>query len=319
MASSTGDLRHALKACRCALDELERLHQQQEKQQQEQKDQEQQQPGMTACAPSSLRVNVRLMLGALSRIAGVRSSQFGTQTCSGIRALPNQQQLLLYSLSVLCRPRGDDVAQTATATTQQQLSTSTPPRTSRLWETAGSAVPLSGGGRHPSTPGSVRKATHAGHTPARSPAPGTPGASRVFMLAATLDDAHAQYRAVCRLLALPPCSRAELAHMAELLAQAALVDVLRPPGAGAGGTGGLGGGGCGRAKGGKLRGRDGLGGLGGAGGLGSLAARGRGGAGLCRSGGISGGGQELRLALRLSAEEVEGALRANPALRCLVT
>jgi hypothetical protein len=135
---------------------------------------------------------------------------------------------------------------------------------------------------------------------------------------------------VCKLLKLPCCTKTELLHMADLLAQMALLDVITTPaaaaaGAGSGSSNGSAAGSKGGLKGFKMGSRGSLGGLGG---RGLLGGSGRGGLGLGRSNSGSpmsaaaagGCGQagEVKLCLRASSSEVFAALKHNPALRCLV-
>lgn len=260
MGTSSGDLRHALKACRAAVDELER-------QQQQLQDAN---ASVSAKAGITPTVTVKYMMGALARLAGVRSSYFGAQATSSIRTLPNQQQLLLYSLSVLCSPR--DAVEAVSKKTS-----------SNLWSTAGTACALS----------STKSFKKGGGADSSS--------QQVFVLAVGLEEAFTQYKQVCKLLSLPPCSRAELQHMAELLAQMALVDVIRPAGSSCGSSRSMGSCGAAGLKGYGNRGKT-LGGLGG-------------GRGLSKASGLQ---QDIRLCLKASVAEVESALTHNPALRCLV-
>jgi hypothetical protein len=319
VGTSSGDLRHALKACRAAVDELERLH----KHQQEQQD-EAPAAAATAAVKAPPTVTARTMVVALQRLASVRSSHFGAQATSCIRSLPNQQQLLLYSLSVLCRPR-DAAAVDAAAAPSPYGKTAVAPAagadTSSLWKAAGSAVAH---GNSSSKKGSNKNVTGSS----------SPSSQQVFVLSVSLDDAYLQYRQVCKLLSLPACSRAELQHMAELLSQMALVDILRSPASGSTSSSSskLGSSGAGSGlKAGRAGGRGGLGGLGGLGGgrglLSGSAGKLGGGAKGGGSGGVGGGfgvggcvqqSGEVRLSLRPSAGEVEAALQHNPALRCLV-
>jgi hypothetical protein len=298
---------------------LERLHKQQQEQQQ-------QDTAPAAVAAKALpTVTARTMVGALQRLASVRSSHFGAQATSCIRSLPNQQQLLLYSLSVLCQPRGAAAAADA-ARSPYGKTAATPAAaadTSSLWKAAGSAVAHSSGS---SKKGTSKKGTGSSVASSSS----SPSSQQVFVLSVGLDDAYMQYRQVCKLLSLPACSRGELQHMAELLSQMALVDILGSPAGGSSSSsssaGVLGGGGL---KAGRAGGRGGLGGLGGLGGgrgllAGSTSKLGGGGAkggsaagGFGVGGGVSKSG-EVRLSLRPSAGEVEAALLHNPALRCLV-
>eukprot|EP00775_Hariotina_reticulata_P008573 gene8573-8755_t len=272
-------------------------------------------------------------MGALSKIAGVRSSQFGAQATSSIRSLPNQQQLLLYALSVLCSPRSNsNSADPGGAAASPAAVSHTAAGMSSLWKSAGSAVALS------SLPGSTispggRKGGKGSSKLGRSSlgSDASLPSQQVFVLAAGLEGAFVQYRHVCKLLALPACSKPELLHMAELLAQAALVDVIRPAGASCAGGGGGGGGGGSPGLGGSsgsLGSRRGLGPLmkgRGLGGLGKSLLAGAGMGGGCGRGGLKPGSSqqqqqqgEVKLSLRASAEEVVAALRHNPALRCLV-
>jgi hypothetical protein len=305
VAASTGDLRHALKACRAAVDELERQ-------------QHQQAAAAAAAAAASLvcpTVSMKTMMGALSKIAGVRSSQFGVQATSSIRSLPNQQQLLLYALSVLCSPGNRGCSANSGAACLNSI----PAETSSLWSNAGSAVALS------SSPGSISSSGRKGGKGSSKLSRSSLGndapqpSQQVFVLASGLEEVYVQYRHVCKLLALPACSKPEVLHIAELLSQAALVDVIRlaagpscPGGGGGGGSAGL----CGGS--GVLGSRKGRG----LGGLGKSLLAGGGGCGGRSRGGSQQQQQqrqgEVKLCLRASGEEVLAALKHNPALRCLV-
>lgn len=130
---------------------------------------------------------------------------------------------------------------------------------------------------------------------------------------------------VCKLLKLPASSKGELLHMADLLAQMALLDTIKAPAAtglcssaskGSKGSAAS----AGALRGFKASGSK-LGGLGGSRGL-LGGAGGRGGSGLGGSpmGSAGGAGQqgEVRLCLRASSSEVFAAVKHNPALRCLV-
>lgn len=272
VATSSGDIRHALKACRAAVDELER--------------QQQKHAATGEVIKPSPKVNVRSMMNALASLASSRSSHYGAQATSSIRTLPNQQQLLLYAMSVLCRPR-DSVCDDTRISDSKKDSSS-------LWAAAGTASALS------SSCASGNKSSKGSSTTA------TPGSTRqVFTLAVGIEEAYAQYKQVCNLLALPPCSRAELQHMAELLSQMALVDVIRP----AAGTGGSAARSTGTPTGLQGFGRrtKGLGGLGGGKALSKAV-----------SAAVGGQQQDIKLSLKPSVDEVHAALRHNPALRCLV-
>jgi hypothetical protein len=265
-------------------------------------------------------IGARHMSAALSRLASVRSSQFGAQACSIIRSLPNQQQLLLYALSVLCQQPsegsegGDGAAGSSPAASGKQPA-------SRLWKAAGTAAMVtSGGGGSPAAGGGAAGSGSlklAGGSAALSG-----GGSGVFVLAVGVEDVFAQYLLVTKLLKLPACSRGELLHMAELLSQMALVDVIRAPSTGASGSAKKG---CSPAAGAGsgLKGFRGaaaskLGGLAG-GSRGGLKKLGGGGGSAGGGGGGASGQQgEARLSLRASSAEVAAALKANPALRCLV-
>jgi hypothetical protein len=129
---------------------------------------------------------------------------------------------------------------------------------------------------------------------------------------------------VCKLLKLPASSKGELLHMADLLAQMALLDTIKAPAAAAclGSSASKGSkGSAASLRGFKASGSK-LGGLGGSRGLLGGAGGGRGGSGLGGSpmGSAGGAGQqgEVRLCLRASSSEVLAAVKHNPALRCLV-
>jgi hypothetical protein len=133
---------------------------------------------------------------------------------------------------------------------------------------------------------------------------------------------------VCKLLKLPACSKTELLHMADLLAQMALLDVIKTPPSGPSGssTASKAGLKAGGSSAGALKGFKGsaskLGGLGG-GGRGLLGGASRGGVGGLGGppmGSAAGAGQQwdVKLCLRASSSEVFAALKHNPALRCLL-
>jgi hypothetical protein len=244
----------------------------------------------------------------------VRSSQHGAATVANIRALPNQQQLLLYSLTILCPPLDAEAGGSAGAGGGAAPAPGAGPQSAGKGRSASSLwadlTPGRGGGGTP----------HSAAKPVRAPAAaagtgrrlfgaggkaggsGSGGGSRSCVLAVSLDDAYGQYCRVCRLVGMGAATRADLQHMADLLAQMALVDVVNaagpaaaaaPPAAG-GGTPGTGG-----------RRRKGPRGFGDAGGTPAAAGGG-------------GGGGGARLSLRAGHDEVHRALAANPALRCLV-
>lgn len=232
MAASTGDLRHALKACRAAVDELEQQHQQEATAAAAAVTSAQPgdgggsggQDGSAAPAAAgpaaSLLVGPRQMSVALARLAGVRSGQFGAQAASIIRSLPNQQQMLLYSLAVFCRQQPQAQQGAAGAYGQASAAGADPvtpgskggasskTAASSLWKGAGSASLLSscagaghgGGGSGGSSPaagswsaglkGKKKKTAVAGTGQG-----GAQGAS-VFALAVTADAAYRQYMQV---------------------------------------------------------------------------------------------------------------------------
>lgn len=218
VAASTGDLRHALKACRAAVDELEQQHQQEATAAAAAVTSAQLGGGSqdgsavpAAAGPAaSLLVGPRQMSVALARLAGVRSGQFGAQAASIIRSLPNQQQMLLYSLAVFCQqqPQAQQCGQASAAgadpvTLGSKAGSSGKAAASSLWKGAGSASLLSscaGAGSGGSSPaagswsaglkGKKKKAAVAG-----SGQGGAQGAS-VFALAVTADAAYRQYMQV---------------------------------------------------------------------------------------------------------------------------
>jgi len=337
VGASSGDLRHALKACRAAVDELE-----------------QQQSTSTAAAGTAAAagttdspapkpaatVGPRLMSVALSRLAGVRSSQFGAQATSIIRSLPNQQQLLLYALSVLCQQPAQEASGSVDPMTPNKAGKVS---ASSLWKGAGSAAVLSSsggsnGGSPTSSAGSwsrLKKKKGAGSSSLSrlgSSSNGQPGGQgSVFVLAVTADAAYGQYVQVCKLLKLPACAKGELLHMADLLAQMALLDIIRTPsgqagsGSSAGCKAGLKAAGLSPGPASAFKGfkasKGGLGGLGGGsrGLLGGGGSRGgAGGLGGSPGGSAAGHQGEVKLSLRASITEVFAALKYNPALRCLV-
>jgi hypothetical protein len=136
------------------------------------------------------------------------------------------------------------------------------------------------------------------------------------------------FQQVCKLLKLPACPKTELLHMADLLAQMALLDVIKikTPPSGSSGTCNQAGLKAGGSSAGALKGFKGsaskLGGLGG-GGRGLLGGASRGwvgGLGGSPLGSAAGAGQQwdVKLSLRASSSEVFAALKHNPALRCLL-
>lgn len=199
VGASSGDLRHALKACRAAIHELEQQHQQQ------------QEAAATtalldscdgavaaaAVAPAVLSIGPKQMSIALGRLAGVRSAQFGAQAASIIRSLPNQQQMLLYSLAVFCQQPADDAA--AGGQDPATPSKGGKAATSSLWKGAGSAAVLSsgapGGGSPAGGPGSWSGLKKKKKVVAGSSSQAGAQAS-VFALAVTADAAHQQYMQV---------------------------------------------------------------------------------------------------------------------------
>lgn len=202
MGASSGDLRHALKACRAAIDELEQQHQQQ------------QEAAVTAAvttslldscdgtaiaaapAPAVLSVGPKQMSIALGRLAGVRSAQFGAQAASVIRSLPNQQQMLLYSLAVFCQQPAEDAA----AGGQEPVTPSKGGKAaaSSLWKGAGGAAVLTsgapGGGSPAGAAGSWSGLKKKKKAVAGSSQAGAQGS--VFALAVMADAAYHQYMQV---------------------------------------------------------------------------------------------------------------------------
>lgn len=213
MAASSGDLRHALKACRAAVDELEQQHNQQ------------QQPaaaltaaltdsctrgpdtaapaapcGPAGAAAAAPTVGPKQMSLALTRLAGVRSSQFGAQAASVIRSLPNQQQLLLYSLAVLCQQPGEQDGPAAGGQGTATPSKGGKAAASSLWQGAGSAAVLSSGGGGGASPAAgswsgLKKQKKRAVLGASSSGQAGPQGS-VFVLAVTADAAYNQYSKV---------------------------------------------------------------------------------------------------------------------------
>jgi hypothetical protein len=205
VGASNGDLRSALKACRAALDEAEQQQQQQEDTTGTPKDSSapaQGTAGVTAPAATAPLVGVKQMSQALVRLAGVRSSQFGGQASSIIRALPNQQQMLLYALAVFCQ-QPEEASEGAPAACGaakcDPLTPSHKASASSLWKGAGSAALLrSSNGNH--SPG-VSGGSWSGLKKAKKRAAGVmgaggqagPQASSVFVLAVSAEAAYTQY------------------------------------------------------------------------------------------------------------------------------
>ncbi|KAI8468241.1 MAG: hypothetical protein J3K34DRAFT_478706 [Monoraphidium minutum] len=323
VSSTSGDLRMAVKACRAALDALTTARAAQLA------------AGSGGKAPPA-RVGVRDMMAALGRLAGVRSSQHGAATVASVRSLPNQQQLLLYSLTVLCPPpdAADTLSSSASLSSDSfgSSSSSFSGVSAAAAAAAGSPAAGGGGGGTPAGRGRSAASLWAELGPPGGGAPGSaakavraPGAAggagrRLFgaggggggagkgggggyVLAVALEDAYCQYCKVCRLVGMAPAGAPELRHMADLLAQMALIDVVEAAAPGGGGGGGTPGGGAALTPGGAGGRRKGPRGFGGA-----AAAAPRGG----------GGGGGARLSLRAGHDEIHRALAANPALRCLV-
>jgi hypothetical protein len=241
---------------------------------------------------------------------GVRSSQHGAATVASIRALPNQQQLLLYSLSVLCPP--PELPEAPAAASSGSFTAATPPSKARtaagLWADA-----TPGGGpaarltlvRTPSGGGPGRRLFGAGGGKAGKGGKG--GGDAGTVMAAGAEAVYAQYCRVCRLVGMAAATRPELRHMADLLAQMALLDVIEAPAGGACGAGTPAKAAAAALTPGGRRGR-------------RSVPRGFGADSPALGGGsfTGGGGSEARLTLRVGHEEVQRALAANPALRCLV-
>lgn len=201
VGASSGDLRHALKACRAAIDELEQQHLQQTE------------AAITSAladsfdglapaapAPASLTVGPKQMSTALARLAGVRSAQFGAQAASIVRSLPNQQQMLLYSLAVLCKQPEQDAA-AAGAQDPVTPSKGSKAAASSLWKGAGSAAVLSSNGTGAGSPASTG-GSWSGLKKKKKAAVGGSGSQAgpqgsVFVLAVTADAAYHQYAQVC--------------------------------------------------------------------------------------------------------------------------
>jgi hypothetical protein len=134
----------------------------------------------------------------------VCSSQFGGQASSIIRALPNQQQMLLYALAVFCQqpeesaeggapgaPAACGAAKCDPVTPSHKASAST------LWKGAGSAALLSSSGDHsPSVSGGswlgLKKGKNRAAAVGGSGQAG-PQASSVFVLAVSAEAAFTQY------------------------------------------------------------------------------------------------------------------------------
>ncbi|GBF91534.1 hypothetical protein Rsub_04274 [Raphidocelis subcapitata] len=328
VASTSGDLRLAIKACRGALDALAVARAQHFAVAAAEAENG---CGQAAGKAPPACVGVRDMMAALGRLAGVRSSQHGAATVASIRALPNQQQLLLYSLSVLCPPPEDAAPQSPAAAQGGAAGGGGTPQTAGRGRSAVSLwAELTPGGTHAARPVLVR--TPSGSLPAgvgrrlfgagggsgKAAAGGGKGAVKGaaaaggYVLAVPLGAAYAQYCRVCRLVGMAAATCAELKHMADLLAQMALLDVIEGAGGGsaAGTPSGKGGAAASTPGGGRRGPRRGPRGFGAA----ASAAAGSPAVG----GGGGGGGGEVQLSLRVGHDEVQRALAANPALRCLV-
>ncbi len=333
VASTSGDLRLAIKACRAALEALTAARAAHfAAAAAAAADGCGKPPAAVAGKGPAACVGVRDMMAALGRLAGVRSSQHGAATVASIRTLPNQQQLLLYSLSVLCTPPElpEVAAGPSGLTGFGSGSFSTPPTASRsrsaasLWAEvtpSGSHAPRAVLVRTPSgsAAGSVGRRLFGagggkggkGGGGAGKGGKGAGAGAGATVLAVGFEDAYAQYCKVCRLVGMGAAARPELRHMADLLAQSALLDVIEGAAAGGGGASGSGVGTPGGAKASATPGRRGAAkrgprGFGGA--AGASPAAGGGAAGL----------EGVQLTLRVGQDEVQRALAANPALRRLV-
>lgn len=162
--------------------------------------------GPASCVSASAAPSAPPMVGpkqmslALTRLAGVRSSQFGAQAASIIRSLPNQQQLLLYSLAVLCQQPADAAAG---AGGQAPVTPSKGGKVaaSSLWQGAGSAAVLSSSNAGCSSSpagGSWSAGLKKKKKTVATGSSGQPGAhGSVFVLAVTADAAYIQYCKVC--------------------------------------------------------------------------------------------------------------------------
>jgi hypothetical protein len=216
VAASTGDLRHALKACRAAVDELEQQHQQEAAAAVTSAQLVGDGSGSNgsngqeaAAAAAGLSVGPRQMSVALARLAGVRSGQFGAQAASIIRSLPNQQQMLLYALAVFCQqqPAQQGACGQASAAGGDPATPGSKAAASSLWKGAGSASLLSscagaggagGGGKSSPGAGSWSAGLKSKKRKAAVDGPGQGGAqaASVFALAVTADAAYHQYMQV---------------------------------------------------------------------------------------------------------------------------
>jgi hypothetical protein len=149
-------------------------------------------------------VGPKQMSLALTRLAGVRSSQFGAQAASIIRSLPNQQQLLLYSLAVLCQQPADATAGAGQAPVTPSKGGKV--AASSLWQGAGSAAVLSSSNAGCSgspAGGSWSAGLKKKKKAVASRSSGQAGAHcSVFVLAVTADAAYIQYCKVCEIALL---------------------------------------------------------------------------------------------------------------------
>lgn len=93
VAASSGDLRHAVRACCLAVDCLAKACK----------------PSSSTPAPAAApqqrsTVTARDMLAALGQLSSVKASNASAAAVAAIRSLPNQQQLLLYVVATLSKP-----------------------------------------------------------------------------------------------------------------------------------------------------------------------------------------------------------------------
>ena len=228
---------------------------------------------------------------------------------SQISNLPNHQQLLLYSLAVLCPPPSGEggsendfslaklwgLAGSSSyassigspyASNSGSSSYGTPPSTLR-----GKILPRSGS----KTPKSLLKGSSStGKKRARLEIEST-GRPRVCLAAAGLEEVYGLCCRVCKQVGVAAVSKEEAAQMLDLLKEMALVEFVQS--ASSDGDGSLSGFGKG------VKGRRCLWGGGSGGGVG---------------GGLSSGAPGVRVALKVLHEEVVGALRSNPMLKSLL-
>jgi hypothetical protein len=200
VSASSGDLRHALRACgqaldaRCASAAAAAAQTQTPAQQQQQQQQQRQQ-----------RIGPRDMSQALAQLVGARASNSTASAVAAIRSMPTQQQLMMFVLARLTAPKEAPAA----------CGPASHLRPDDEFDPLPALAPQPGGrgrGRgRPASPASASKAVSS---------------KKSFSSSADLGAVYEEYCGVCRRVAVRPVDRPGLRGVTELLCAMGLAEML---------------------------------------------------------------------------------------------